>query len=63
MCIQVSQKAGKVVWYSHLFTEFPQFAVVHTVQGFSVDSEAEDVFLELIVAISPSSERAVPKCS
>ena len=62
-CIQISQEAGKVVWYSHLLTEFPQFAVVHMVKGFSIVSEAEDVFLELIVAISPSSERAVPKCS
>ena len=32
-CIQVSQKAGKVVWYSHLFKNFPQFAVTHTVKG------------------------------
>ena len=45
---QVSQKAGKVVWYSHLFKNFPQFIVIHTVKGFSAVSEAEvDVFLEL----------------
>ena len=36
-----------MVWYSHLFKSFPQFAVIHTVQSFSVVSEAEvDVFLE-----------------
>ena len=36
-----------MVWYSHLFKNFPQFAVIHTVQGFSVINEAEVyVFLE-----------------
>ena len=44
---QVSQEAGKVVWYSHLLKNFPQFAVIHTVKGFSIVNEAEvDVFLE-----------------
>ena len=47
-CIQVSQEAGKVVWYSHLFRNFVQFVVIHTVKGFSVVNEAEvGVFLEL----------------
>ena len=37
-----------MVWYSHLFKNFPQFVVIHTVKGFRVVSEAEvDVFLEL----------------
>ena len=46
-CIQVSQEAGQVVWYSHLFQNFPQFLVIHTVQGFGIVSKAEvDVFLE-----------------
>ena len=41
------QKAGKVLWYSHLFQDFPQFMVIHTVKGFSIVSEAEIyVFLE-----------------
>ena len=45
---QVSQEAIKVVWYSHLFHNFPQFIVVHTVKGFGIVSKAErDVFLEL----------------
>ena len=45
--IHNSQEAGKVVWYSHLFNNFPQFVVIHTVKSFSVVSEAEiDVFLE-----------------
>ena len=46
--IQVSQEAGKVVWYSHLFKNFPQFVVIHTVNGFGVVSKAEvDGFLKL----------------
>ena len=46
-CIQVSQEARKVVWYSHLFKNFPQFVVIHTIKSFSVVNEAEvDVFLE-----------------
>ena len=47
-CIEVSQGAAKVVWYSHLFKNFPQFVVIHTVKGFGIVKEAEvDVFLEL----------------
>ena len=34
-CIQISQQAGQVVWYSHLFENFPQFVVIHTLKGFS----------------------------
>ena len=46
-CIQVSEEAGKVVWYSHLFKNFSQFVVIYTVKGFSIVNEAEvDVFLE-----------------
>ena len=47
-CIQISQEAGKVVWYSHLFQNFPQFVVIHTVKGFGVVNKVEvDVFLQL----------------
>ena len=46
-CIQVSQGAGQVVWYSHLFQNFPVI-VIHTVKGFGIVNKAEiDVFLEL----------------
>ena len=45
--MQVSQEAGKVVWYAHLLKNLPQFVVIHRVQGFTVVNEAEvDVFLE-----------------
>ena len=47
-CIQVSQGAGQLVWYSYLFKNFPQFIVIHTVEGFGVVNKAEtDGFLEL----------------
>ena len=35
-CIQVSQEAGQVVWYAHLFQNFPQFIVIHTFKGFGI---------------------------
>ena len=48
ICIQVSQEAGQVVWYSHLFQNFLQFIVIHTVKGFGIDNKVEiDVFQEL----------------
>ena len=46
-CTQISQEAGKAVWYSHLFQNFPQFMVIHTVKGFGTVNKAVDVFLEL----------------
>ena len=47
-CIQISQEAGKVVRYSHLLKNFPQFFVIHTVKGFDIVNKAEvDVSLEL----------------
>ena len=46
--MQISQEADKVVWYSHLFKNFPNFVVIHTVKGFGIVNKAEiDVFLEL----------------
>ena len=37
-----------MVWYSHLFQNFPLFIVIHTVEGFGIVNKAEvDVFLEL----------------
>ena len=46
--MQASQEAGKVVWYSHLFKNFPQFVVIHTIKEFYVVNEADvDFFIEL----------------
>ena len=54
--MQISQEAGQVVWYSHLFQNVPQFTVIHTVKGydyhtvkgFGIVKNAEiDAFLKL----------------
>ena len=46
-CIQIAQEACKVVWYSHLFKNFPEFVVIHTVKVFGVVTKTEvDVYLE-----------------
>ena len=47
-CIQISQEAGKVVWYSHCFKHYLQFVFLHRVKGFGIVNKSEvDVFLEL----------------
>ena len=47
-CIQISQEADQVVWYSHLLKNFSQFVVIHTVKGFGAVYKAEvAVFLGL----------------
>ena len=47
-CIQISQEADQVVWYSHLFKNFPKFVVILTVKGFGLVDKAEvNIFLEL----------------
>ena len=51
-CIQISQEASQVVWYSHLFKNFPQFVVIHTVKGFSVVNETEVDFFWNSLAFS-----------
>jgi len=47
ICIHISQEVGQVVWYSHLFKNFQQFLVIHTVKSFAIVNKAEvDVILE-----------------
>ena len=47
-CIQISQEAGQMAWYSHLLKNFPLFVVIHTVKGFGIVNKAEvDACLEL----------------
>ena len=47
-CIQIYEEADQVVWYSHLFQNFPQFVGIHTVKGFDIVNKAEvEIFLEL----------------
>ena len=44
----MSQEVGKVVWYSHLLKNFPQFVVIHTVKDVGIVNKAEvDIFQEL----------------
>ena len=46
--MQIAQDAGQVFLFSHLFKNFPQFVVIHTVKGFGIINKAEvDVFLAL----------------
>ena len=47
-CTHISQEAAQVAWYSHLFKNFPQFVVMHTLNGFHTVNKAEvNGFLEL----------------
>ena len=56
ICLQVSQEAGKVVWYFYHFQNFPQFVLIHTVKGFGIVNEAEvGAFLELLLLFLWSS--------
>ena len=52
--VQVSQEAGHLVWYSHLFKNFPQFVVIHTVKGFGIVNKAE------IDVLEPKKIKSVP---
>ena len=46
-----------MVWYSHLFNNFLQFVVIHTVKGFGVVNKAEvDVFLELSCSLNDPTD-------
>ena len=48
MCIQIAQEAGQVISYPHLFQNFPQFVVIHTVKGFGTVNRTEVfIFVEL----------------
>ena len=48
-CIQISQEAGQMVWYSHLLKNFPQFVVIYRVKSFGIFSKAEVyVFLKFL---------------
>ena len=55
-CIQIAQESGKLVWSSHLFNNFPQFVVIHTVKGFGIVNKAEvDVFWNYLLLFLWSS--------
>ena len=50
--IQVSQEIGKIVWYSHLFKNFPQFVVIHTVEGFMESMKQKQMYFWNFLAFS-----------
>ena len=53
--IQISQAAGQVLWYSHLFQNFQHFIEIHRVKGFGIVNKADiDVFLEHLMDASLS---------
>ena len=59
--MQISQEAGQVVWYSHLFQNFTQCIVIYTVKGFGIVNKAEvDVFLDLSSQLLQQSTAAAP---
>ena len=61
--MEISQEADQVVWYSHLFQNFPQFVVIHTVKGFGIVNKAEiDAFLELSCFLHDPADVGNLKC-
>ena len=55
-CIQISQEAGQLVWYFHLFENFPQFVVSHTVKAFStVFTKSHEIFNTSLKNVSGES--------
>ena len=58
-CIQINQEAGELFWYFHIFKNFPQFVVIHTVKsfGFGKINKAEvDDFLKLFFIFDDSTD-------
>ena len=56
-CKEASQEAGQLLWYSHLFQNFPAFFVMHTVKVFGIVNKAEvDLFLELSCFIDDAAD-------
>ena len=51
-CIQISQEAGQVVWYSHLFKNFPQFIVIHTPNLLEEEEKGRTEMLPLFQVLS-----------
>ena len=58
-CIQISQEAGQAVWYSHLFQNFPQFIVIHTVKGFGIGKPYNITVIQVYALTSNAEEAEV----
>ena len=61
-CIQISQEAGKVVWYTHLLKNFPQFIVIHTVKSFGIVNKAEIVFFWNSLELAAAATKSLQSC-
>ena len=59
-CLQISQEADQVVWYFHLFQNFPQFIVIHTVKGFGIVNKAEIDEDQLIILVQRGERYIIP---
>ena len=57
-CIQVSQGTGKVVWYYHLFKNFPQFAVIRTVKGFGLSENNAQLWMWLVMEVKSDAVKS-----
>ena len=71
ICIQISQEAGQVVWYSHLFQNFLEFVVVHTVKGlitsWQIDEETMErvtdfIFLSSKITVDGDCSHEIKRC-
>ena len=51
-CIQVSQEAGQEVWYAHLFQNFPQLILIHTIKGFGIVNKTEKDVYQFLQSIA-----------
>ena len=51
-CIQVSQEASQVIWYAHLFQNFPQLIVIHTVKDLAESVKQKEMFFWNSLAFS-----------
>ena len=56
-CRQISQEAGKVIWYSHLLKNFPQFVVIYTVKDFGIVNKTKiDVFSGILLLFNDPAD-------
>ena len=60
-CIQVSQEASQVVWYSHLLKNFPLFIVIHTVKGFGIVRVPDELWTEVHDIEQETGIKIIPK--
>ena len=55
--MQIYQESGKVFWYSHLFQNFPQFILIHTIDDTTLVAESEEELKSLLMKVKEESEK------